>query len=340
MAQTLGARHLEKFLRNPFYTGIIKIRRTGAVYQGGHEPLISAQLFDTVQRVRAGKSGKKVTRHSHTYRGLFKCATCANAMIPERQKGYVYYRCHTPSCRANCVREERLEEAISRLLARVRLNDTLIDRIAASVKQWGQAGTTAGTAKTHIMQLSKSEARLEKLTDALLDEVIDADTFARRKERLLLEQARLKEAHKKALNGRSYLQMVEQFLERIKNLAEHYKLAEPPEKRQIAEFTTSNRTVAAKCVDIEPANWLRVAENAVAVLSCAHARTTSRSRHECVDQQVEALVEAIQSDEAGRFFNTFMETYEKAAFGEETSTPQKGKFRQKGPDWKSNTFSS
>ena len=52
---------LEKLLSNPFYTGIIKIRRTGAVYQGAHEPLISAQLFETVQEIKSGKYNKKIT---------------------------------------------------------------------------------------------------------------------------------------------------------------------------------------------------------------------------------------------------------------------------------------
>lgn len=97
----------EKFLANPFYTGVIRIRKTGEVYQGAHEPLISAKTFARVQEVRAGKSGKKVTRHNHTYRGLFQCGTCGKSMVPERQKTFVYYRCHVKDCPTNIVREDK-----------------------------------------------------------------------------------------------------------------------------------------------------------------------------------------------------------------------------------------
>jgi len=40
---------LETMLGNPFYCGLIRIRRTGACYPGVHEPIISASLFEAVQ---------------------------------------------------------------------------------------------------------------------------------------------------------------------------------------------------------------------------------------------------------------------------------------------------
>ena len=49
---------LEIILNNPFYCGIIEIKRSGAIYQGIHQPLISSQTFKRVQDVKAGKSGK------------------------------------------------------------------------------------------------------------------------------------------------------------------------------------------------------------------------------------------------------------------------------------------
>ncbi|MEP0278545.1 MAG: recombinase family protein, partial [Nitratireductor sp.] len=113
---------IETILNNPFYCGLIRIKRTGAVYEGVHEPLISPALFDRVQEIKANKSGKKVTRHNHTYRGLFRCANCARAMIAERQKGHVYYRCHEPSCPTKCVREEDVEEEVRQVLSRIRLS--------------------------------------------------------------------------------------------------------------------------------------------------------------------------------------------------------------------------
>ena len=96
--QPLSKGCLEKFLTNPFYTGVIRIKRTGEVFQGAHEPLISAGLFEKVTQVREGKCGKKTTKHNHLFRGLFRCGNCDRSMIPERQKAYVYYRCQFPEC--------------------------------------------------------------------------------------------------------------------------------------------------------------------------------------------------------------------------------------------------
>lgn len=129
---------LEKLLNNPFYTGIIKIRRTGVVYQGAHEPLISAQLFETVQEIKDGKYNKKTTRHNHTYRGLFHCGHCGNGMIPERQKGHVYYRCQVKNCPSNCIREERLEHAVHVSLKRVRMTDEQLKWLGNEIDRWLQ----------------------------------------------------------------------------------------------------------------------------------------------------------------------------------------------------------
>jgi hypothetical protein len=44
-----------------------------------------------VQERKEGRAGKNSTRHSFTYRGLFRCENCNTAMAPERQKGHVYW---------------------------------------------------------------------------------------------------------------------------------------------------------------------------------------------------------------------------------------------------------
>ncbi len=318
---------LEKFLKNPFYTGVIRIRKTGAVYQGAHKPLISVQLFETVQNVRTGKSGKKVTRHNHTYRGLFRCDSCQKSMIPERQKGHVYYRCHIPDCAPNSVREECLEDAVSSVLARVQISDEHINVITKAVKSWGKQSKQEDVTKAYAMRLQQNENRLEKLTDAVIDELIDKETFSVRKERLLMEQARLREAQAKDRKKQANPAMVKRFLERIKNLAEHYLFAEPQEKRQIVEIATSNRRVAAKNVYLEPSNWLLAAENVLGVFSCADVRASSRRppetrnselRSSCADdgtnsrrlpelrnQQLAVLAELSQSDASGKIEAVF-----------------------------------
>ncbi|PHR96905.1 MAG: hypothetical protein COA78_28175 [Blastopirellula sp.] len=193
------------------------------------------------------------------------------------------------------------------------------------------------------MQLAQINERLEKLEDAVIDQIIDADNFAKRKQKLLLQLATIKKSQAKTQQMHQSPAVIGKFLERLKNLGAHYYNADPAEKRVIVEIATSNRSVKDKNVYVEPANWLLNAQHAMSVLYCAESRTTSRTdelgqselRNEIPDclpvtlcaehrttsrtfdsnetHHVEQLVEAAHSPEANRLFQLFMDGYRNAA---------------------------
>ncbi len=286
---------IEQILNNPFYAGTIKIKRTGMIYAGIHEPLIAQSLFDRVQDVKAGRSGKKVTKHLHAYRGLFQCQYCKLAMIPERQKGHVYYRCHTPDCMTKCVREEGLEAEILNVLSRTVLTDEDVQLLTTEVSKWIEEKHACAAPNTIPMQIAVLEQKLDRLTDALIDRVIDNDDYAKRKQTILFEVARLKETQlleKKTANAED----VRRFLELIKNLAVLYIIAKPVEKREMLENTTSNRFVAGKNICVEPQDWLVATEIAVTDLLGALHRPTSRSSHQLKNKQLETLAHSASTE--------------------------------------------
>ena len=287
---------LEKLLGNPFYCGLIRIKRSGDTYDGIHETLIAPSLFETVQQVRAGKSGKKVTKHNHTYRGLFRCQLCKSAMIPERQKGYVYYRCQTPVCMTKCVREKAIEEAVYGTLSRMQLSNDDVDRLTAEIETWAEERDQPITSNTIPMQLAQVESRLERLTDAVLDQLIDEETYQKRKEALTLQKLKFEEMAQKQANEHVDPSRIRKFLELIKNLAATYYSAIPAEKREIAKITTSNRCVSGKNVYLEPAKWLLMADEAITVLFGAPDRPTSRRHPHMRDRQLEALADLVRND--------------------------------------------
>lgn len=269
---------LERLLASPFYIGLIRIRRTGTVYAGIHAPLITTDIFERVQEVRAGKAGKKVTRHNHIYRGLFRCALCAGPMIPERQKGHVYYRCQTPACPTKCIREEALELAVGTALGRARLTDGDAERLAAEIIRWcaSRARRDGSTAAT--LQLAQIDGRLDRLTDAYVDRVVDAGTYTRRKQALLQDRRRLEEEVAAKRDRSSDPDHVRRFLELVGSLVSTHEIVRPWEKRRMAEIFTSNRTIARKYVSTEPQKWLMTPSEVVTVLYGAHDRPTSRTR--------------------------------------------------------------
>lgn len=285
---------LEKLLANPFYCGLIRIKRTGVTYEGAHEPLISPTLFEDVQRAKDGKCGKKVTRHNHLYRGLFRCAECDRSMIPELQKGHVYYRCQTQGCPTTTVREDALEAAIHNTLARIILTEDDIGWLEERINAWLGARSDTARVLAIAEQINRVREKIDRLTDALIDRLIDKKTFAERKEKLMLEQARLEAEKATAETARPAPGHVRKFLELLKSLAQAYISADRAGKREIVEIATSNRRVSGRTVYLEPSDWLAEAESAIAGLSGAPHRTTSRTG--C--SQISAFVQACLASKA------------------------------------------
>lgn len=254
---------IEKVLRNPFYFGLIRIATTGASYPGIHEPLISTGLFERVQELRAGKAGKKVTRHNFTYRGLFRCLACGGSMTGERQRGHVYYRCHRADCRTGCVREEVLTAAIVDTLRSMQFDDATAGKMADAARRFGQEGRER--IKALELQLTQHEGRLQRLADAFIDNMVDENTYQARRQALLTDTTRLREEIKNRRAARSRAPDPMRFFEHMKTLPNLFISADSAARREIVEITTSNRNLIGKDVCIEPSKWLTDVRNAASV---------------------------------------------------------------------------
>ena len=245
---------LSKMLQNPFYVGLIRIKTTGATYQGIHEPLIDMATWKQVQDVRTGRSGPKVTRHNHLFQGLFTCAHCGDPMVPELQKQRVYYRCKRKKCPTKTIREDVLEAAISRELQQLQLSPAAKAKSEATSPDFYSSLEEQRTALT--LQLADEERRLERLQDLLLDEKIEIGMFDSKKEELQLRIVALKEDLEKLPNPDELRERKKQLAELQKNLVLLYEMANRTEKRLIVENVWPNRTVSGKKPLFEPDTWL------------------------------------------------------------------------------------
>jgi site-specific DNA recombinase len=83
---------VHRILRNIIYTGYIK--QNGVIAKGIHEPIISKDIFDTVQKVLDGKFVGKAQKHDFLFRGYLTCAVCGCACTATIKKGRLeYYYC-------------------------------------------------------------------------------------------------------------------------------------------------------------------------------------------------------------------------------------------------------
>lgn len=276
-AKPLSLCGLETLLKNPFYCGIIHIKRTGQTFNGIHEPLISVALFQRVQDVRTGRSSKKVTRHNHTYRRLFRCGECGGPMVPELQKGHVYYRCKLTGCLTKTIREEALEAEVIQFLKHVKLDRHDVDRAGRQIKKWIKETRETIADSAAELRLANIRDRMDSLTDALIDRLIDKETFNAKKEKLVLEEAHALEEHQKNVTLQQKADNIRTLAELVISLAQTYVFGKSEEKRHLVEMATSNRLVSGKNVYLEPAKWVLQLENAIAVLCCAETPDTSRT---------------------------------------------------------------
>ena len=247
---------IETILRNPFYTGLIRIERTNEPFPGVHAPIISMRQFQLVQDMKAGKAGKKVTRHNHLYRGLFRCGTCDRSMIPERQKAHVYYRCQTVACPKNTIREDRLDQAIHMAYARVRISDQDAAKLKAEWLAWLDTGERQGVQRSLELRIAKIEERLSRLTDLLLDGAVDRATHDDRKHSLAVDLVALREELAEWSKSDLSEADLSKFLELVTSLTELHILLKPDEKRYLLRNCFSNLCVLGNEPVFEPYSWL------------------------------------------------------------------------------------
>lgn len=247
---------IETILNNLFYTGEIFIKRTGATYPGIHEPLITVATFRRVQDIKMGKAGKKVTRHSHLYQGLFRCGLCSGPMSPELQKGHVYYRCQQPACATKTVREETLSSAIITSFQSVQLTDQDAAELECRWRGWLESDEMVVQIKSVELRIEQAEGRMKRLTDLLVDGTITEADFHERKRGYAEELASLAEEREDLERHQLQPEDMRKFIELMKNLAELHISANRAEKRSMLRYCFSNRQVVRKEPELKPHSWL------------------------------------------------------------------------------------
>lgn len=247
---------LMTMLNNPFYAGVIYIKRTGRTYKGIHERLITPKLFERVQEIKSGKSGPKVTRHNHIYQGLFRCAHCNGPMVPELQKGRVYYRCKTVPCMTRTIREDQLEIAIETRLTGLQLTRQDLRRFRCKVEVWSSNAMQQPDERSLQLRRAKLADRIDRLIDAHVDGRIGSDDFSKRRQTLALEEEALDQEQREARNLVAQAAKLRTLAELASSVVTSHRLGNGPERRQLLEIVSPNWRVAGRNVELEPYNWL------------------------------------------------------------------------------------
>lgn len=245
----LNANRLATILRNPFYIGIIRMKGSGETYVGLHEPIIPRPLFGRVQNILDGKIIRRTVMHDYLFRRIVRCARCKYSLVGERQKGRVYYRCHTRSCPPTSLREDLIDLTIRRHLTPLNFSDSEVVELRerAIAKRADRTKHRDDLLRAIDFQINANDNRASRLTDVFLDGAIERSTFEERKLKLVMERDHL-EAQKTAMSaGEDDLaDRVIKYVELLNSLDLSYETANPPEKRKLLSIVTSNLEASGK----------------------------------------------------------------------------------------------
>ena len=212
---------IHNILSNPFYYGIMQ--KYDKEYLGNHKPIISKNLFNSVQDILNKKAHSKKQKLHFTYRGVLKCNSCGCVLTATKKKGkHTYYYCTNGKgiCdeHKTYLKEEDVSKELTKMFDDIVIDERLINMCYQAKKEkLGQTDEYLGQAKQSIETAIKNAGgRKNKLLDLLLDENISKKIYDQKDKTLSNEIVQLRkdldELNKQKLNNSEIT------LERIKNI--------------------------------------------------------------------------------------------------------------------------
>src|SRR3989338_4357855 len=223
-SKPLKVDQVTKMLKDRFYIGILNY--AGEYYQASHKLFISKELFDIVQKQVEKIERPRLNGHNFAFSGLAKCGECGAAITSEQHikkykngnsQTFIYYRCtkKLKPCNQKYIYEEKLEIQIREMLGKVSLpqewaNDWYkwLDEDEINEKKLAEENVT----KLQL-ELENLDKKLNILLDSFLDQVIDNETYKKKKNELFEEKLKItEEIEKIQTTGSSWLEPMREFV--------------------------------------------------------------------------------------------------------------------------------
>lgn len=207
----LALSHMYSILTNPFYAGIIRCK--GEEYQGTHEPMITLEEFDHVQKLLKKRGKPRSKTKELPYRGFIKCGECGCMItgdIKEKLirstglvKKYTYYCCTGKKVNYQCsqrkaISQDQMEIMIAEALDEITIVDHAREKAldALSKETDKDMATSVQVYETQHRTLEQIQSQLFELTQMRTRNMIDDEEYLKNKLDLKKEMGNLQLAVK------------------------------------------------------------------------------------------------------------------------------------------------
>ena len=135
--KSLSRNGIYKLFTNPFYYGWFEYgsKNNKQLYKGMHEPMITEEEFDRVQKLLGREGRPRPKEHRFAFTGLIRCGGCGGMITAEakvkRQKNgnvhhYIYYHCgksKDKNCTEKVIELNCLNDQIDTLIKNLTISD-------------------------------------------------------------------------------------------------------------------------------------------------------------------------------------------------------------------------
>lgn len=249
----LSKGHIDYILKRKFYYGVMEYY--DKLYPHVYEKIISKELYDMVQMVKAGYHKKpfKYADKPYVYRGLITCSICGYVLTGEPHKGMNYYHCTmyggkhqelTNGKRAEWVREDKLTEQFAEnLFKNIQVPEDVLDDVLKTLKATHEG--KMDIFKERHAHLTAEYTKYEKSIDFLFDERaaqrITAEFYDRKHKEYRDKQAEIKELLDRLESvDDNYFKTASTLLELANRAYELFLGSELDEKRELLGFVIQN----------------------------------------------------------------------------------------------------
>lgn len=256
---------------NKFYAGLIK-QQDGTWTKGAHEPMVTLEEYDRVQRILGKKGNPRAKDYDFCYKPLLVCGECDGTVTAERktkliksenrEKEYIFYHCthnKNETCKQKSIEERELRKAMEREMA----SYTILPQFqewALEFLRKSNDSEIKQRSKIHKMQsdsVLKVQEEIDNLTKMRYKNLIDDNEYLKAKKELQGRKEKLKEAvgdtQRRAEN---WLELTEKTFDFIAYAAHHFEKGSFEEKRNILSGFGSNFFIKDKKLQMFPHEWL------------------------------------------------------------------------------------
>jgi len=253
-----GKSKVDAILKDPFYCGTMVWNEQE--YPHNYDRIISQELFDKVQEIKAGHHKKrfKYAGLPFLYRGLIKCADCGCLITPEKKtknsgQVYHYYHCtqYNGKHGAEWLREEELTKQLSKVFDSLKVPQEVVDDIIETLKTThkGKSEFHKDLLDRYNTEYQRYEDRIEKMYEDKLDGSITESFYEKKRKEY---RAKQKEVNKKLSKlhyaDEEYYVTSEYLLKLASKASELFESSEMHEKRLLLKLTLQNLELDGKKV--------------------------------------------------------------------------------------------